>query len=85
MEKDCHNGARQQSKSMIELLAQRTASEHRVDLERTLFEVASDRARTGAPLEEETEKRQGARIYAEAGAAVTSTSTTLSIAAPRRR
>ena len=60
MEKDCHNGARQQSKSMIELLAQRTANEHRVDLERTLFEVASDRARTGAPLEEETEKRQGA-------------------------
>lgn len=60
MEKDCHNGARQQAKSMIELLALRKANDQRVELERTLFEIASDRARTGAPLEEEAEKRQGA-------------------------
>ena len=59
MEKDCHNGARQQAKSIIELLGQRTVNEQRVELERTLFEIASDRARTGAPLEEEADKRQG--------------------------
>ncbi len=59
MEKDCHNAARAMAKLIIELLSLRNSNERHVDLERSLFEIASDRARTGAPLDEETDKRAG--------------------------
>jgi hypothetical protein len=59
MEKDCHNAARAMAKAMIEMLDTRESTQRHVELERTIFEVASDRARAGLPLEEETDKQQG--------------------------
>jgi hypothetical protein len=60
MEKDCHNAVRGLAKTIFQMLDARSAAARgHVELERTIFEIASDRARTGAPLEEEADKNQG--------------------------
>lgn len=59
MEKDCHNAVRGLAKTIFQMLDARSAAARgHVELERTIFEIASDRARTGAPLEEEADKNQ---------------------------
>lgn len=59
MEKECHNNARQRSRLALEIVSTRVADESgsSVGLHPTLFEIAMERARTGAPLEDEPEKR----------------------------
>lgn len=60
MEKDCHAAARSAAKMVIEMVVQARAWEVRhVESETTVFEVAIERARSGAPLEEETERKSG--------------------------
>jgi hypothetical protein len=59
MEKDCHSAARLQAKTCLELLAGRVFEENKVELDRNIFEIASDRARTGAPLDDEKEQTAG--------------------------
>jgi hypothetical protein len=57
LEKDCHNAARQRARSALEVCSSRIMEEADIRLERTIYEVAVDRARSGAPLEDEPEKR----------------------------
>lgn len=56
MERDCHNAARARARSALEILSNRALDEGEVRLNRTLYEISSERARTGAPLEEEQAK-----------------------------
>lgn len=57
MEKECHNNARQRSRLALEIVSTRVSDESGISLQPTLFEIAMERARAGAPLEDEPEKR----------------------------
>lgn len=61
-EKECHAAARAQAKACGDILAGRAVDDSGIpELERTVFEVAVDRARAGAPVEDEAEKTGGER------------------------
>lgn len=57
MEKECHTAARARARVCLEIEANRTMDEAEAAVEKTLFEVAVDRARSGVPLEDEAEKK----------------------------
>lgn len=57
MERDCHAAARSRARTALEILSNRVVEESNVKLEKTIFEIAMERARSGAPLENEPEKR----------------------------
>lgn len=56
MEKECHAAGRARARACLEILTNRVSQDRGVVLEKTIFELALDRARTGAPLEDEPEK-----------------------------
>ena len=68
MEKECHAAARARARACLEIVARRVSDEVEAVKERTIFEVALDRARTGAPLEDEPEQRGASRLCAYAAA-----------------
>lgn len=57
LEKDCHTAARSQAKMGIELFQMRAWEVTHPELERTVFDIASERALSGAPIQEETERK----------------------------
>jgi hypothetical protein len=58
LERECHGAARAQAKMARELAATRAHELQHVELEKTLFEVAAERAARGDALEEEQEAKQ---------------------------
>jgi hypothetical protein len=57
MEKECHAAARARARACLEIFSNRISQESNTTLEKTVFEIAIERARSGAPLEDEPEKR----------------------------
>jgi hypothetical protein len=62
-EKEGHTAARAQAKAGIELRQVRAWECAHVDLDKTVFEVAAERAARGEPLEEQGERKEGECVF----------------------